>query len=128
MTMKEHARSVQPRGANVEEYDYRLFKVPMEMVFRATTRSETRGFLKALVAVDGDGTLGLTVFGVCAAEIMPSIQIAMNAGPPYATLRDAILTYPNLVEGPIPMFSCGAVAHNIVDAVSSHISVLTSEI
>ncbi len=39
---------------------YRLFKVPMEAVLRARTLSETRGFLKALVAADGDRILGFT--------------------------------------------------------------------
>src|SRR5690349_22520659 len=33
-------------------------------VFRATTLSETRGFLKALVDADGDRILGFTGFGV----------------------------------------------------------------
>jgi pyruvate/2-oxoglutarate dehydrogenase complex dihydrolipoamide dehydrogenase (E3) component len=84
---------------------YRLFKIPMEAVMRATTLSETRGFLKALVETDGDRILGFTAVGVGAAEIMTSVQIAMSAGLPYAALRDAILTHPTLVEGLIPLFS-----------------------
>jgi pyruvate/2-oxoglutarate dehydrogenase complex dihydrolipoamide dehydrogenase (E3) component len=84
---------------------YRLFKVPMEAVMRATTLSETRGFLKALVEVDGDRILGFTGFGVGAGEILGSVQIAMLAGLPYTALRDAILTHPTLVEGFVPLFS-----------------------
>lgn len=84
---------------------YRMFKVPMEAVMRATTLSETRGFLKALVAIDGDRILGFTGLGVGAAEIMSSVQIAMSAGLPYTALRDTILTHPTLVEGLIPLFS-----------------------
>ena len=87
---------------------YRLFKVPMEAVFRATTLSETRGFLKALVQADGDRILGFAAFGVGAAEIMTSVQIAMAAGLPYTTLRDSILTHPTLIEGLIPLFSSAA--------------------
>ena len=83
----------------------RLFKVPMEAVLRALTLSETRGFLKALVEVDSDRILGFTAFGVGAAEIMTAVQIAMNAGLPYTTLRDTILTHPTLVEGLTPLFS-----------------------
>jgi pyruvate/2-oxoglutarate dehydrogenase complex dihydrolipoamide dehydrogenase (E3) component len=77
----------------------------MEAVFRASTLSETRGFLKALVELNGDRILGFTAFGVGAAEIMTSVQIAMGAGLSYTALRDTILTHPTLVEGLIPLFS-----------------------
>jgi pyruvate/2-oxoglutarate dehydrogenase complex dihydrolipoamide dehydrogenase (E3) component len=77
----------------------------MEAVFRASTLSETRGFLKALVELNGDRILGFTAFGVDAAEIMTSVQIAMGAGLPYTALRDTILTHPTLAEGLIPLFS-----------------------
>jgi pyruvate/2-oxoglutarate dehydrogenase complex dihydrolipoamide dehydrogenase (E3) component len=87
---------------------YRLFKVPMEAVMRASTLSETYGFLKALVESDGNRILGFTALGVGAAEIMTSVQIAMGAGLPYTTLRDTILTHPTLVEGLHPLFSSAA--------------------
>jgi Pyridine nucleotide-disulphide oxidoreductase, dimerisation domain len=61
--------------------------------------------LKALVEADSDRILGFTAFGVGAAEIMTSVQIAMNAGLPYTALRDTILAHPTLVEGLIPSFS-----------------------
>jgi len=44
-----------------------------------------------------DQILGFTAFGVGAGKIMSSVQIAMNAGLPYTTLRDTILTHPTLV-------------------------------
>jgi pyruvate/2-oxoglutarate dehydrogenase complex dihydrolipoamide dehydrogenase (E3) component len=75
---------------------YRVFKIPMAAVLRASTLSETRGFLKALVEADGDRILGFTGFGVGASEILSSVQIAMLAGLPYTALRDAILTHPTL--------------------------------
>jgi pyruvate/2-oxoglutarate dehydrogenase complex dihydrolipoamide dehydrogenase (E3) component len=78
---------------------YRLFKIPMEEVFRARTLSETRGFLKALVEMDGERILGFAGFAVDAGEIMAPVQIAMIAGLPYTALREAILTHPTLVEG-----------------------------
>jgi pyruvate/2-oxoglutarate dehydrogenase complex dihydrolipoamide dehydrogenase (E3) component len=92
-------------AASVQGVAYRLFKVPMASNFRAQTISETRGFVKALVEVGGDRILGFTAFGVGAAEIMTSVQIAMNAGLPYTALRDTILTHPTLIEGLIPLFS-----------------------
>src|SRR5262249_22679702 len=95
---------------------YRLFKIPMGAVMRASTLSETRGFLKTLVEADGDRILGFTAFGVGAGEIMSAVQIAMLAGLPYTALRDAVLTHPTLVEGLIPLFSSVASAHNVAEA------------
>jgi pyruvate/2-oxoglutarate dehydrogenase complex dihydrolipoamide dehydrogenase (E3) component len=96
------------KEAKAKSVPYRLFKVPMDAVLRARTLSETRGFLKALVEADGDRILGFAAFGVGAAEIMTSVQIAMGAGLPYTTLRDSVLTHPTLVEGLIPLFSSSA--------------------
>jgi pyruvate/2-oxoglutarate dehydrogenase complex dihydrolipoamide dehydrogenase (E3) component len=84
---------------------YRLFKISMEHVLRARTLSETRGFLKALVEVNGDRILGFTAFAVDGGEIMASVQTAMMAGLPYTALREAIWCHPTLVEGLIPLFS-----------------------
>jgi pyruvate/2-oxoglutarate dehydrogenase complex dihydrolipoamide dehydrogenase (E3) component len=91
--------------ARAQGIAYRLFKIPMEGVLRARTLSETRGFLKALVEINGDRILGFTVFGVGAGEIMSSVQIAMIAGLPYTALRETILTHPTLVEGLGALFS-----------------------
>jgi pyruvate/2-oxoglutarate dehydrogenase complex dihydrolipoamide dehydrogenase (E3) component len=92
------------REAQAKGIPYRLFKIPMASVMRATTMSETRGFMKALVEVDGDRILGFTGFGVDAGEVLSSVQIAMMGGLPYTALREAILTHPTLVEGLIPLF------------------------
>jgi pyruvate/2-oxoglutarate dehydrogenase complex dihydrolipoamide dehydrogenase (E3) component len=94
--------------AREQDIAYRLFKIPMEAVMRASTVSETRGFLKALVDTKSDRILGLTAFGLGAAEIMTSVQIAMSAGIPYTTLRDTILTHPTLIEGLIALFTSSA--------------------
>jgi len=105
-TDPEFARvGLSEKEAKAQGIAYRLFKIPMEAVMRASTLSETRGFLKALVEADGDRILGFTGFGVGAGEILSSVQIAMGAGLPYSALRDAILTHPTLVEGLIPLFS-----------------------
>lgn len=93
------------KEAKAQGIAYRLFKIPMQGVFRARTLSETRGFLKALVEVNGDLILGFTAFAVDAGEIMASVQTAMLAGLPYTALRDAIWAHPTLVEGLIALFS-----------------------
>jgi pyruvate/2-oxoglutarate dehydrogenase complex dihydrolipoamide dehydrogenase (E3) component len=92
------------KEAKAQGIPYRLFKIPMSAVMRSTTMSETRGFLKALVEVDGDRILGFTGFGVDVGDVVSSVQIAMMGGLPYTALRDAILTHPTLVEGLIPLF------------------------
>jgi pyruvate/2-oxoglutarate dehydrogenase complex dihydrolipoamide dehydrogenase (E3) component len=96
---------------------YRLFKIPMAAVMRATTLSETRGFLKALVDINTDRILGFTGFGVGAGEILASVQIAMLLGLPYTALRDAILTHPTLVEGLFPLFSSAPSIRKVAETI-----------
>ena len=108
--------------AEAQGITYRLFKVPMEINLRARTLSETRGFVKALVALDSDRILGFTAFGVGAGEIMAAVQVAMTAGLPYTALRDAVLTHPTLVEGLIPLFSSAPSVHNVVETKGSQTS------
>lgn len=52
---------------------YRLAKIPMVVVLRTRTLSETRGFMKALIDTESDRILGFTVFGVEAGEIMACV-------------------------------------------------------
>ena len=105
-TDPEFARvGLSEKEAKRQGIPYRLFKIPMEAVMRASTLSETRGFLKALVETDGDRILGFTGVGVGVGEVLSSVQIGMMGGLPYTALRDAILTHPTLVEGLIPLFS-----------------------
>lgn len=91
--------------AKAKGIPYRLAKVPMKAVLRTRTLSETRGFLKALIDTKSDRILGFTVFGVEAGEIMASVQIAIIAGLPYTSLRDAIIAHPTMAEGLVELFS-----------------------
>lgn len=90
--------------AKAKQIAYRLAKIPMAAVLRTRTLSETNGFMKALIDAKSDRILGFTVLGVGAGEIIGAVQIAMLAGLPYTTLRDAIFTHPTLLEGLIPLF------------------------
>jgi pyruvate/2-oxoglutarate dehydrogenase complex dihydrolipoamide dehydrogenase (E3) component len=83
---------------------YRLARMPMAMVLRAHTLSETRGFVKALIGAD-DRILGFTAFGAEASEMMAVVQTAMLGGLPYTALRDAIFTHPTAAEGLIGLFA-----------------------
>jgi len=100
------------KEANAQGIAYRLFKIPMEQLLRARTLSETRGFLKALVEINGDRILGFSALAVDGGEIMGSVQVAMIAGLPYTALRDAVLAHPTLVEGLGTLFSSEPTSRN----------------
>jgi pyruvate/2-oxoglutarate dehydrogenase complex dihydrolipoamide dehydrogenase (E3) component len=93
------------RAAKESGIRYRLLKVPMMAVLRTRTLSETRGFLKALIAADSDKIIGFTAFGAEAGEVLAVVQTAMVAGLPYTALRDMVLTHPTVAEGLIALFS-----------------------
>ena len=78
------------------------------------TLSESRGFIKALVAED-DRIFGFTVFSVDGGETMSAVQIAMIARLPNTALRNAILAHPTLAEGLVVLFSSAPVivAHDV---------------
>jgi pyruvate/2-oxoglutarate dehydrogenase complex dihydrolipoamide dehydrogenase (E3) component len=87
------------REARERSIPYRVAKIPMADVLRTQTLFETRGFMKALVELDGDRILGFTAFGVEAGEVMAAVQVAMAGNLPYTVLRDMVLTHPTIAEG-----------------------------
>jgi pyruvate/2-oxoglutarate dehydrogenase complex dihydrolipoamide dehydrogenase (E3) component len=111
------------KEAKAKGINYRLFKIPMGQVLRARTISETRGFLKALVEVNGGHILGFTALAVDGGEIMASVRTAMMAGLPYTVLRDAIWAHPTLVEGLSPLFSS---VPSLSASADAHAAVLSS--
>lgn len=91
--------------AQAKGISYRLFKIPMNLVLRTRTLSETAGFLKCLVGVDSSRILGFSALGAEAGEVMSVVQIAMLAGLPYEALHQATLTHPTIAEGLVALFS-----------------------
>jgi probable pyridine nucleotide-disulfide oxidoreductase len=85
--------------AHDHNISYRLATLPMDVVPRARTLSERKGFMKALVAVDSDDILGFAILGAQAGEVMAVVQMAMMGGLPFTALRDGILAHPTLAEG-----------------------------
>jgi pyruvate/2-oxoglutarate dehydrogenase complex dihydrolipoamide dehydrogenase (E3) component len=83
---------------------YRIARLPMSLVLRMRTLSQTRGFMKALIGAD-NCILGFTAFAAEASELMAVVQTAMLAGLPYTTLRDAIFTHPTASEGLVVLFT-----------------------
>jgi pyruvate/2-oxoglutarate dehydrogenase complex dihydrolipoamide dehydrogenase (E3) component len=90
--------------ALAKNMSYRIARMPMAMVFRAMTLSQTRGFMKALIGPD-DRILGFTALGAEASELMAVVQTAMLGGMPYTALRDAIFTHPTAAEGLLGVFA-----------------------
>jgi len=84
--------------ARTRDVPYRIARMPMSMVLRAHTLSETRGYMKALIGAD-DRIMGFTAFGAEASEPMAVVQTAMLGGVPYTALRDTIWTHPTMAEG-----------------------------
>jgi len=89
----------------------RLATLPMSLVLRTRTLSQTRGFMKALVGAD-DRILGFTALGAEASELMAVVQTAMLGGLPYTLLRDAIFTHPTAAEGLGGLFANGLSGRN----------------
>jgi pyruvate/2-oxoglutarate dehydrogenase complex dihydrolipoamide dehydrogenase (E3) component len=91
--------------ARAQGIPYRLAKVLMASVLRTRTLSETHGFMKALIDTESDRILGFAALGVGADDLVAVIQVAMQAGMPYTTLRDTIFTHPTMAEGLIALFA-----------------------
>jgi pyruvate/2-oxoglutarate dehydrogenase complex dihydrolipoamide dehydrogenase (E3) component len=90
--------------ARAKSVPYRIARMPMAMVLRTHTLSETRGFIKALIGGD-DRILGFTALGAEASELMAVAQTAMVGGIPYTVLRDTIWTHPTAAEGMSGLFA-----------------------
>src|SRR5581483_6701748 len=90
--------------ARAKGVSYRIARMPMALVLRTRTLSQTRGFMKALIGAE-DRILGFTTFGAEASESMAVVQTAMLGGMPYTALRDAIFTHPTAAEGLVGLFA-----------------------
>jgi pyruvate/2-oxoglutarate dehydrogenase complex dihydrolipoamide dehydrogenase (E3) component len=79
--------------------EYRIAKLPMDVIPRARTLSQRKGFMKAIVAHDSDKILGFSMLGVNAGEVMSVVQMAMLGEMPFTALRDGIFAHPTISEG-----------------------------
>ncbi len=96
---------------------YRVASLPMTAVWRPWTLSETRGFMKALVDARSDRILGFGAFGPEAGELMATVQVAILAGLPCSTLRDAIFAHPTMTEGLKSLFAAVGPADKDIEMV-----------
>ncbi len=77
---------------------YKVARMPMSWVARASEVDETRGFMKALVDPATGQILGAAILGIEGGEIMSILEVAMLGKLPYTVLREAIFAHPTLAE------------------------------
>jgi pyruvate/2-oxoglutarate dehydrogenase complex dihydrolipoamide dehydrogenase (E3) component len=85
--------------ARTQSIRHRVARLPMDVVPRARTLGEHKGFMKAVVAADDDRILGFAMLGAQAGEVVAVVQMAMLGGLPFTALRDGILAHPTIAEG-----------------------------
>ncbi len=73
-------------------------RLPMASVGRARERSETKGFMKLVVAEDSKKILGAALLGIGGDEIVHTLLDLMYAGAPYAVIERAMHIHPTVAE------------------------------
>lgn len=91
--------------ARAQGYPVKIARLPVAAVARARTLSETRGLLKAVVDAGTNRILGAAILAPEGGEVMAVIQLAMQAGLPYTTLRDNIYAHPTMAESLNDLFA-----------------------
>ncbi len=73
-------------------------EISMARVSRAILEGETTGVMRILVDGDTEEILGATILGLQADDVIQVVGMAMQAGVPYPTLRDALPIHPTVAE------------------------------
>jgi pyruvate/2-oxoglutarate dehydrogenase complex dihydrolipoamide dehydrogenase (E3) component len=84
--------------ARAQGYAVRVGTLPASASVRAQILQQTEGYLKAVVEAGTGRILGCTLLCAEAGEIIHVVQLAMQAGMPYTSLRDNIYTHPSMAE------------------------------
>ncbi|HUE98027.1 MAG TPA: FAD-dependent oxidoreductase [Anaerolineales bacterium] len=79
-------------------YQIQVVKMPAAAVPRAQQLHETQGLLKAIVDTETGSILGCSLFCSDSSEVINVVQMAMQTGASYETLRDSIYTHPSMTE------------------------------
>ncbi|AEW00478.1 dihydrolipoyl dehydrogenase [Niastella koreensis] len=84
--------------AKEQQLPYKVAKLPMNYVARATEAGEPKGFMKAIVHAQTDKILGVVVIGAGGGELMSLLQIAMLGGVTASQLAENIFAHPTYAE------------------------------
>ncbi|QMG42085.1 pyridine nucleotide-disulfide oxidoreductase [Citrobacter freundii] len=87
-------------GAEVQVVTLSVTAIP-----RARVMDDTRGMLKAVVDVNTQRILGVSLLCVDSHEMINIIKTVMDAGLPYTVLRDQIFTHPSMSESLNDLFA-----------------------
>ncbi|QMB07179.1 pyridine nucleotide-disulfide oxidoreductase [Citrobacter freundii] len=87
-------------GAEVQ-----VVMLPVTAIPRARVMDDTRGMLKAVVDVNTQRILGVSLLCVDSHEIINIVKTVMDAGLPYTVLRDQIFTHPSMSESLNDLFA-----------------------
>ncbi|TDV38245.1 pyruvate/2-oxoglutarate dehydrogenase complex dihydrolipoamide dehydrogenase (E3) component [Paraburkholderia caballeronis] len=86
------------RDVRASGRDALIATMPMSRVGRARERSETDGFMKALVDAQTKRILGAAIFGIEGDEAIHTFIDTMTADAPYTTLQFAMHVHPTVSE------------------------------
>ncbi|MBA7729081.1 pyridine nucleotide-disulfide oxidoreductase [Citrobacter freundii] len=87
-------------GAEVQ-----IVTLPVTAIPRARVMDDTRGMLKAVVDVNTQRILGVSLLCVDSHEMINIVKTVMDAGLPYTVLRDQIFTHPSMNESLNDLFA-----------------------
>lgn len=87
-------------GAEVQ-----VVTLPVTAIPRARVMDDTRGMLKAVVDVNTQRILGVSLLCVDSHEMINIVKTVMDAGLPYTVLRDQIFTHPSMSESLNDLFA-----------------------
>ena len=79
-------------------FTVKLAELPAAAIPKAQVLGKPVGLLKAVIDADTDRLLGVHLFCEESYEMINTAKLAIDAGLPYQTLRDAIYTHPTMSE------------------------------
>lgn len=79
-------------------FSVKLAELPAAAIPKAQVLGKPVGLLKAVVDADTDRLLGAHLFCEESHEMINTAKLAIDAGLPYQTLRDAVYTHPTMSE------------------------------
>lgn len=79
-------------------FTVKLAELPAAAIPKAQVLGKPVGLLKAVIDADTDHLLGVHLFCEESYEMINTAKLAIDAGLPYQTLRDAIYTHPTMSE------------------------------
>lgn len=86
-------------------FNVKLAELPAAAIPKAQLLGKPVGLLKAVVDADTDRVLGVHLFCEESYEMINTAKLAIDAGLPYQTLRDAIYTHPTMSEAYNDLFA-----------------------